>query len=288
VAQIVAAGAVVSRKGREVLLVHRPKHDDWSFPKGKLEPDEHVVAAAVREVGEETGLDIRLGPPLSTQSYPLGDAAKVVHYWAARVTGGDDVATYRPNHEVDQVAWVPLEEAAGRLTYERDRHTLAEFAGVDARTRPLLVVRHADSVARGSWRGADGERPLSEVGEVQAERLVPVLGAYDVQRVLSSSSRRCWTTVAPYAEVADVDVEVVDALSEEEATREAAAEQVRALLARSEPAALCTHRPVLPWVLEELGVGERRLEKADLLVVHHRHGRVVAVEHHAADPATTR
>ncbi len=64
-----AAGAVVTRKGGDVLLVHRPRYDDWSFPKGKVDPGEHVVTAAIREVAEETGLDVRLGPPLPGQRY---------------------------------------------------------------------------------------------------------------------------------------------------------------------------------------------------------------------------
>ena len=77
---IAAAGVVVSRKG-EVLLVHRPKYDDWSFPKGKVDPGEHVTTAAVREVAEETGLDIRLGPPLSTQRYTVrnGQELSLIH-----------------------------------------------------------------------------------------------------------------------------------------------------------------------------------------------------------------
>src|SRR5512141_1395906 len=97
---IVAAGAVVVRKGPEVLLVHRPKYDDWSFPKGKLDPGEHITTAAVREVAEETGLDIRLGPALPLQEYDVRNGQlrhKVVHYWAARVVGSDDVSPYRPN-----------------------------------------------------------------------------------------------------------------------------------------------------------------------------------------------
>ncbi|MGH3510541.1 MAG: NUDIX hydrolase, partial [Nocardioidaceae bacterium] len=102
--EVVAAGAVVSRKS-EVLLVHRPRYDDWSFPKGKLETAEHPTAAAVREVAEETGVTIRLGPPLSSQTYPSNGRPKVVHYWAGRPIGDGDVASYRPNDEVDEVAW---------------------------------------------------------------------------------------------------------------------------------------------------------------------------------------
>src|SRR3954464_7537533 len=119
---ILAAGGLVVRhvaEGEQIVLVHRPKYDDWSFPKGKVDPGEHVLAAAVREVAEETGLHIRLGPPLRPQRYVVGGTArnKVVHYWSGRVVGGDDVAMYRANDEIDQVSWMDLDKARRRLTY---------------------------------------------------------------------------------------------------------------------------------------------------------------------------
>src|SRR4051812_44458043 len=231
--EIVAAGAVVLRKGPEVLLVHRPKYDDWSFPKGKLDPGEHITTAAVREVAEETGLDVRLGVPLSPQSYEVRNGSlrpKEVHYWVARVVGGDDVASYRPNEEIDAVVWVPLDQAAERLSYRRDRETLAEVVGVRKKTHPLVVLRHGKAVARKRWDGDDRKRPLADVGELQAEELVPVLGAYGVERVVSSSSKRCWTTVSPFADVADLEVEVSDDLSEEGATEPSVEKMLHELL----------------------------------------------------------
>src|SRR5690349_1211197 len=92
-----SAGVVVFRPGKQVLLVHRPKYDDWSFPKGKLDRGEHPAAAAVREVAEETGLAVRLGVPLGSQRYPISRGTKSVTYWAGRVVGDDDVSTYAPN-----------------------------------------------------------------------------------------------------------------------------------------------------------------------------------------------
>ncbi len=278
-----AAGAVVSRTGPQVLLVHRPKYDDWSFPKGKLDPGEHLTACAVREVAEETGLDVRLGPPLSPQSYEVGNGSprtKVVHYWAGRVAGDDDVSGYQPNAEIDAVRWVPLGEAKELLTYDYDHDTLAEFEAVRKESHPLVVLRHARSRSRKAWRGDDRERGLTQLGERQADELVPVLGAYGVERVVSSSSRRCWTTVAPYAEVAGAPVEVSDWLAEEDATPGGVAEHVHELLDRQEAAVLCTHRPVLPWVFEALGLDDPGLEPGQLLVVHHRRARVLATEIH--------
>jgi 8-oxo-dGTP diphosphatase len=281
--EIVAAGAVVSRKGPDVLLVHRPKYDDWSFPKGKQDPGEHVTATAVREVAEETGLDIRLGPPLSDQHYQAAAGSKVVHYWAGRVVGGDDVSTYLPNDEIDEVAWVPLSKAESLLTYRRDRETLRELDKARRKSRPLVLLRHGKAQPRRSWDGEETERPLTEDGELQAEQLVPILSAYGVQRVLSSSSRRCWATVAPYADVAGLDLEVTRDLSEEKAAPRKVERHVHGLLERGQPAVLCTHRPVLPLTYAALGVRERKLAAGAMLVVHHRRGQVVAVEEHAPD-----
>jgi 8-oxo-(d)GTP phosphatase len=281
--EIVAAGVVVSRKGPEVLLVHRPKYDDWSFPKGKLDPDEHVTTAAVREAAEETGLDVRLGPPLTPQRYVVGNGEprdKVVHYWAGRLVGGDDVSAYRPNDEIDEVAWVPLARAERLLSYPRDRETLAEFAKVRGTSHPLIVLRHAKAMPRKAWKRDDRDRPLAERGVLQAEQLVPVLGAYGVQVVLSSTSQRCWSTVAPYADVAQVDLEIADDLTEQDATERAVEKHVHRLLGKREPAVLCTHRPVLPMVYAALGVRDPGLPPGGMLVVHHRRGQVVALEQH--------
>jgi 8-oxo-(d)GTP phosphatase len=284
-AEIVAAGVVVSRKGPEVLLVHRPKYDDWSFPKGKLDPDEHVTTAAVREVAEETGLDVRLGPPLASQRYSVRNGetrVKRVHYWAGRAVGGDDVSTYVPNDEIDQVAWVRLDKAADRLTYARDRETLEEAVAFRKRSNPLVVLRHGKATSRKAWRSDDRDRPLSPTGMLQAEDAVPILGAYGVRRVLSSSSRRCWTTVGPFADVADLDLEVTRDLSEEDATPRAVARHVHRLLEKAEPAVLCTHRPVLPEVYDALGVRDPKLDPGSMLVVHHRNGQILALEQHQA------
>ena len=267
--------------------MHRPKYDDWSFPKGKLDPGEHLTACAVREVAEETGLDIRLGPPLSMQTYQTGNGElrdKDVHYWAGRVVGDDDVSGYRPNAEIDDVRWFPVDQAWERLTYPHDRETLDEWRAVRKKSHPLVVLRHAKAHPRRLWDGDDRKRPLAPIGELQAEDLVPVLAAYGVTRVVSSSSMRCWTTVATYADIADLEIEVTDDLCEEDATEASVAEQVQALLADPEPAVLCTHRPVLPWVFEALGLPEPELEPGGLLVAHHRRGQILAVELH--QPAT--
>ncbi len=275
-----SAGVVVFRTGREVLLVHRPKYDDWSYPKGKLDRGEHATTAAVREVEEETGLHVRLGPPLASQRYPVGSRMKTVHYWTGRPVGDDDVSAYAANDEIDQVAWVGVDDAPRVLTYAYDRTTLEEALALRKQTRPLLVVRHAEARQRRRWRADDRQRPLLASGRRDALRLAPVLAAYDARRVVTSSSVRCVETVAPYAVTAGVELEWADLLSEEDATPEAVHRLVSDLAASSEPGLICTHRPVLPVVFEALGLEPVELEPSELFVVHLRKGVTQATERH--------
>ncbi|GAB2974009.1 NUDIX hydrolase [Nocardioides montaniterrae] len=285
---IVAAGVVVFRPGRQVLLVHRPKYDDWSFPKGKLERGEHRVAAAVREVAEETGLHVRLGPPLPDQGYPVNGRPKVVHYWTGRVVGDDDVSGYRPNAEIDEVAWVPVDRATDLLTYDYDRETLAEALGVRRRTRALVVLRHANARSRTHWAGDDRLRPLLQTGLTQSDRLVPLLAAYDVSHVVTSSSTRCVQTVEPYAATTGFDLDLRRQLSEEDASPRSVERIVDELLEDEHGAVLCSHRPVLPLVYDALGLSKKQrstalaepLAPAEMLVLHTRKGAVVAFERH--------
>ncbi|MBD8868309.1 NUDIX hydrolase [Nocardioides donggukensis] len=279
-ADVIAAGAVVLRTGGEVLLVHRPKYDDWSFPKGKLDRGELAPSAAVREVAEETGLDVRLGRPLDVQHYPVAAGTKTVHYWIGRVVGSDDVGSYTANAEIDQVAWVGHEKASRLLTYEHDRATLAEARASRRKTRTLVVLRHAKARSRSRWRSDDRFRPLLRDGERQAQHLVPLLAAYDVRRLVSSSSTRCVTTLVPYAEASGRHVETEDRLTEEAATPEALSALLEELDDDPERTVLCSHRPVLPMLLEMLGVADPGLDTGAMVVVHHRDGEVAAIELH--------
>jgi len=127
-----AAGGIVIRRAqegwREVAVVHRPGREDWSFPKGKLEPDESFEACALREVREETGLVCRLVRFVGhTQYRDRKDRPKVVAYWVMEAVGG----SFMPNDEVDEVRWIRLNDAAGLLSYERDREMLVVVAAAD-------------------------------------------------------------------------------------------------------------------------------------------------------------
>ena len=279
---VLAAGAVVFRPGKRVLLVHRPRYDDWSFPKGKLDRGEHVAVAAVREVAEETGLHVRLGPPLPGQRYPVaGGRMKAVSYWVGRVVGSDDVSGYRPNAEIDQVEWLPYEQALERLTYEHDVETLRAAYPLRRKTHALVVLRHGDARSRKAWRRQDDRlRPLLQAGRHQAQRLIALLAAYDVTRIVSSSSTRCVETVGPYSDVTGWKLELEDGLSEEDATASGVLAITDALVTADESAVVCSHRPVLPTIFDSLGLPDPKLAPGAMLVVHLRRGAVVATELH--------
>lgn len=282
---VVAAGAVVVRRanGGEVLMVHRPKYDDWAWPKGKQDPGEHVTATAVREVLEETGVEIRLGRPLPRQLYLVsGGRAKHVHYWTGWVMGDPDVSGYAANDEIDQVAWVGFDKARKLLTYADDQLLLDLVARHPRRTSSLVVLRHARARKRSDWDGADADRPLTDLGRGDAERLVPLLSAYGVTRVLTSDSARCRQTVTPYAEDQVLAIDADRGLSEEGATPASVSAVVADLLAGKESAVLCSHRPVLPEILAQLDVSEEPLAPGEMVICHHRKGRVVATERHLA------
>src|SRR5437588_8070245 len=193
-----AAGAILWRPGTdgpEVALVHRPKYDDWSFPKGKTKDGEHVLRAAVREVWEESGVWPVLGRRLPAREYEKDDRLKHVDYWAATGNDGD----FRPNEEIDQVAWLPLREAEERLSYPHDADLLREFAAGQNRTTPYIVLRHTSAGDKHHWNDDDLLRPLDARGRTEATDLAESLAGFGPARVFSSATARCLETVLPYA-----------------------------------------------------------------------------------------
>ena len=123
-AEVLAAGGLVLR-GREVLVVHRPKYDDWSLPKGKLDEGEDFEHAALREVREETGMRCALGRTVGDTTYTDNkNREKLVRYFEMELEGGE----FTPNDEVDEVRWVPLSEAPGLLSYEFDRELISKLS----------------------------------------------------------------------------------------------------------------------------------------------------------------
>jgi 8-oxo-dGTP pyrophosphatase MutT (NUDIX family)/phosphohistidine phosphatase SixA len=283
-----AAGCVVWRPGDiepEVLLVHRPRYDDWSFPKGKLDPGESLLTAAVREVREETGLTVPLGPRLPDQHYTIDNGApKTVSYWAAQAPGDANISRFRRNDEIDDLAWVSVSDASGMLTHIRDAELLDGFSLGAVDSAPLLVVRHGQARSRKGWRKDDSERPLRTQGKRQAQQLVSVLSAYRVEYVLSSDSARCVDTVLPYVNTAAVSIRLDSAFSQDEMNARKISREVGRVMEGGKRIALCSHRPVLPVIFESIGIEAVALEPAGVVVVHRREGKVVALEQHSCTP----
>lgn len=257
--RIIAAGAVITRDNSgetEFLLIHRGYREDWSFPKGKLDPGEHLLGAAIREVREETGFAIQLGMPLPTAHYLKNNTAKDVYYWHAKLLGGNFV----PNDEVDRIEWMSLSKARKQLTYEHDQEIL-EAAANAHETNPLIIMRHTQAIKRAEWvvskddlAEVDASRPLTAVGRIQASVLVPALASFGIQGLHSSDSRRCRDTLGPYAGARGISVELEDTLSEERHTEspKKALARVSQIAKINLPLALCTHRPVMPTVMDAL------------------------------------
>jgi 8-oxo-dGTP diphosphatase len=269
-----AAGAVVWRGeesgGPEVAVIHRPRYDDWTFPKGKLEAGEHVIAAALREVREETGLTVVLGRPLPTVRYPLQGLLKRVDYWAARVTGDGG---FVPGDEVDELRWVSLGRARELLSYAWDVDLLGTLTAAPLSTVPLVLVRHGSAGSRQNWQGEDARRPLDPEGRAQAAVLATVLPAYGPEILLSSPSLRCVQTLEPYSP----DIAPEPLLSEETCDPPKTTALVGELAA---PAVVCSHGKVLPSLLAALGGEEEHLPKGGFAVLHRLDGQVIGAERH--------
>ena len=257
-AAVVAAGALCWRKRQgklEVLLIHRPRYDDWSWPKGKIDAGETTPECAVREVREEIGITIKLGIPLPTIEYPVASGLKVVHYWAAKADG----AAPKPDgKEVDEFLWCSPEDAMTLLTNPSDREPLTAlveaFADDDLATWPLIIVRHAKAKPRSSWTRAEGERPLAASGRRQALAVSRLLQAWSPERIVSSPWDRCVQTIMPYVKRSNAKLKLVDAITERNAARRPAraSSTVEKLFDRRVPVAVCSHRPVLPLLLDVL------------------------------------
>lgn len=269
---ILAAGTVCWRRvalpgGGEqimVLLVHRTKQKDISFPKGKLDRGESMPQAAVRETLEETGLAVTLGANLGTISYllPGGKDRKTVQYWAAEVTEpAVHISTFRPNREISALEWVPIDEVRTKLSYKADRDLFKIFERFKKRdaidTFSVILLRHCKAEPRNELWSKDRLRPLSDAGEDQAETLVPILEAFGPARIISSDAERCMRTVTPLAQHLHKTIRVNAGLSQD-AWDKGNTDELRAAIGKvvrkGKSTVICTHRPVLPDAVRELAL----------------------------------
>jgi 8-oxo-dGTP diphosphatase len=276
-----AAGGLVVRRtadGLELLLVHRPSYDDWTIPKGKLEPAEAERDAAVREVEEETGLRCLLGRELGqTEYHDSGGRPKVARYWTMAAPSAEAA----PANEVDEVRWAGREEAAGLLSYERDRpllDRLDEAAGGES--EPVFLVRHARAGDRAKWEGPDELRPLTPRGRRQAEALVALFADTSFAALVSSPYVRCVETLEPLARALGLPVQEHEALAED-APADAALGLIRAVAALG-PVALSTHGDVQELVVTSLAAagvpleGGLQFQKGSTWVLEARRGEIAA------------
>ncbi len=279
-AVVMAGGGVLYRRRSgavEYAVVHRPRYDDWSLPKGKVDRGESVAEAAEREVEEETGWSCRPGPLLGSVAYRTGGGDhKVVRYWLMEAAAGEFAA----NDEVDELAWLPATAARERLTYPRDRAVLewGDTLAADPARSTIYLVRHASAGRRDDWDGDDRERPVQGDGWAEVEWLTETLSGMPVTRVLTSPYVRCTQTVEPLAAALGVDVEEEPALTEGAPlafTRRLVEELAGAA------AVLCSHGDVVSNVVGSAAAGGARLagglqwEKASVWVLAAAGGRVV-------------
>lgn len=255
---VLAAGAIcwrIQQKQLWVLLIHRPRYNDWSWPKGKHDDGETLPETAVREVDEEIGVKARLGIPLPHTDYPVSAGLKRVYYWAAELTEQKPVPDGK---EVDDVLWCTADRARELLSNATDVEPLdaleRAYQRKELRSWPLLVLRHAKAKPRSSWTRAEGDRPLAATGQRQAAAVKRLLMAWWPERVVSSPWVRCVATISPYVKVSGAKVKLVEALTEASHQRKSfkTAATVENLFDKRRDVVLCTHRPALPTVFKQL------------------------------------
>ncbi len=250
---IQAAGGAVYRHREpgtepEFLLVRRPRYDDWTLPKGKLDPGEGFEEAALREVQEETGLRCHTVAPVGTIAYTLrGGRRKSVRYWLMESEGGE----FEPTSEVDKISWKFAGAAAQKLSFAKDRRVLARAAELlhEPSSGHIYLLRHAPAGARDDADPGDTRRKLSISGRRHAAKLARRLSQTPIERVISSPYPRCVQTVRPLAQGTGLGLEQDRRLAEG-----GELEETLALLTelQGSSAVLCTHGDVISDLIDHL------------------------------------
>lgn len=293
---VLAAGAVLWRPDEQsgeplIAVIHRPRYDDWSLPKGKLDSGEIEPVAAVREILEETGQCAHLGRRLGRITYPISAGTKVVRYWAARAKGGE----FEPGSEVDQLQWLPVQDATKKLSYPHDRKMVGRFAKKPADTQTVLIIRHGTAGRKARYHGDDSKRPLDRKGRAQAKSLVPQLLAFGADVLFAADRTRCVQTVEPLALKLGVPITVEPALTEEAYAEnpEAAHKRVLEIAALGGTPAICSQGKVIPYLIERWcqrdGVkpDKSRNRKGSTWVLSLAQDRLIAADHMPSPLAKT-
>jgi 8-oxo-dGTP pyrophosphatase MutT (NUDIX family) len=259
-----AAGAVLWRPagaGIEVAVVHRPRYDDWSLPKGKLDEDEHPLVAAVREVLEETGIRAHPQVRLPDVTYTLPNGMpKTVEFWSMRADAGAAEPVADPD-EVDEVRWLTPAQAADRLSYPADAGQVRRVDDLPAITAVTTLVRHANAGERKKWAGNDALRPIDALGQQQADGLAAVLAVFGPERLLAATPLRCKQTLEPLATALGLPIVTDSAFAEPADLDDLPARAKLAATRLGEvradgPAAVCSQGKLIPPALATLLVEE--------------------------------
>jgi 8-oxo-dGTP pyrophosphatase MutT (NUDIX family) len=285
---VLAAGAVLWRpldgsSAPQVAVIHRPRYDDWSLPKGKVEPGETEPVTAVREIHEETGFRAHLGRRLTAVKYPVEQGIKRVRYWAARAIDGD----FTPNAEVDELMWLSVKDAMAKVVYPHDRKVLRRFDKVPVDTQTVLVVRHARAGSKERYAGVDHDRPLDKHGRAQAEALVGQLLAFGANKLHAADKVRCRQTLEPLAEELGADIAIEPALTAEAyaENKKRGRQRVLEIAAAGGTPVICTQGEVIPdlieWWCDRDGVrpDNARNRKGSTWVLSLFQRRLVAADH---------
>ena len=242
--------SMISDDDFELCLVYRPKYDDWSWPKGKNEDNESHRHTAVREVGEETGYAVTLGPHIAQIEYPLEnegkksisksgaknnsqnnnktEVVKRIHYWMMREIDENAAMKRLPAFgpikpakptEIGNVIWLTPSKARKKLTHDSDRKVLDAFleklhAG-QTEYKTLILVRHGKAESRKSWQGSEATRPITPLGSAASYALGRELACYAPNRIVSSPWKRCVETVATFAHDSSLPIEQIAELTED-------------------------------------------------------------------------
>ncbi|PZO99530.1 MAG: NUDIX hydrolase [Gardnerella vaginalis] len=242
--------SMISDDDFELCLVYRPKYDDWSWPKGKNEDNESHRHTAVREVGEETGYAVTLGPHIAQIEYPLEnegkksisksgaknssqnnnktEVVKRIHYWMMREIDENAAMKRLPAFgpikpakptEIGNVIWLTPSKARKKLTHDSDRKVLDAFLEKlhDGQTeyKTLILVRHGKAESRKSWQGSEATRPITPLGSAASYALGRELACYAPNRIVSSPWKRCVETVATFAHDSSLSIEQIAELTED-------------------------------------------------------------------------
>ena len=284
-----AAGALLWRENSdlsiEVALIHRPRYDDWSLPKGKLEIGETALQCAYREVLEETGIRASFTRHLGAVEYEESGQQKRVKYWAAYCAL--DQSDFIANDEVDQMKWLPATQALEQATHDSDKSIIETFMNQEQHTDTLIILRHTKSLERGDWDEEDSHRTLDETGFDQAQLLIKHLEPFAIDELYTSDYTRCVQTVTPLAHARGLSITAVPSLNEEsfELDPEKAISFANALKQDEKNILICSHNPVIPSMLR--GILNTKLKNKDLIklepgdawIVHRVRGEIVGLDY---------